>query len=530
MKRLLEALDVDYAQWRAVTRALRLFHFIDMGAMKAGIGAPIGFVLLFLLFGFTPGFIILRSHDPLLAGIAIATNCAFFSVMIIMTAYGGRLISADDYNFLGFRPVSSRTFLAIRVTAILFHALAVSAFASVVPLICLAVRTRAAAPVFAAIPTAALASITGGLALVAMYGWALQAASPEKVKRIVSYLQVVVGLGWLAGYLFAIRLIIDDLTIDVTLDRARWIWLYPGAWFGSYVAIAAGGHGAWQWAGAAASIACLAGLVAVVHGRMSLDYAERVAELAAGSSGPAGRQRSWRPRLFLSRETRAVALLLRAHFKSDMKFRLALLSFLPMMAVYWFMGMESQHPADPFLPDHSGGDSVIFIQMALLYLPDTLQRSLSTSETPLASWIFHATPAGKRRLVAASRNLVSACVLAPFLVALAAVFAYWFGNVRHALVHAFFLILMAHTVLMLAVFRDPRLPFSRPAEKQATGRFGSMMILMIAGSALYLLLTALIYRSAILMIAFAAALIAASVVLDRLTSKRIESRDQEWAG
>jgi hypothetical protein len=527
VRQILEALGVDYPQWRAITRALRLFHFIDVRSVQGGIGRLISFAVIFLLFGSSTGLIILRSRDPLLAGMALATNCAFLGVLIILTAYGGRLVSADDYQILGFRPVTSRTFLAIRVTAILFHALVVSALAALVPMACLAWRSGAVAPVVAAGVTCVLASMASALALIALYGWALGIAGAHRVKRWVSYLQVVVGFAWVAGYIVAIRLIVDDITLERPVDRLWWVWLYPGTWFGSYVSIASGDPGWSRWAGVSASIVCLAGLVAAVHGRMSLEYAERVAALDAGSSGPAAAQRSWHPRSFLSHETRAVALLVRAHFKSDMKFRLGLLSFLPMVAIYWFMGMDSGQPADPFAVTGSGGDSVMFVQMALLYLPQMVEQSMSTSETPLASWIFHSTPAGKARLVAATRNLVAACVLGPFLIALTIVFAYWFQNIVHAVVHVFFLGLMAHTVLMFAVWRDPKLPFSRQARKEPTGRFGLMMMLMIVGSILYAMLRLLVYRSSVLMAIFGAALVALNVWLDRLTRARVDRRERE---
>jgi hypothetical protein len=195
--------------------------------------------------------------------------------------------------------------------------------------------------------------------------------------------------------------------------------------------------------------------------------------------------------------------------------------------VFFLIGQNSGPPADPFAAAAKGPSNVIFIQMALMFIPSSLRSTLVTTTEYRAAWIFHVTPSSKVRLVTSGRDIISLYFLLPFLILLAVVLAYFFKNPFHALVHVFFLGIIAYIVLELDLLNDPRLPFSRAPIAKATGRFGLMMGVMIVGSILFIVLTRLIYRSTPGMIVTAIVLAGVAWRLDRMTRRRVEQREAE---
>jgi hypothetical protein len=115
------------------------------------------------------------------------------------------------------------------------------------------------------------------------------------------------------------------------------------------------------------------------------------------------------------------------------------------------------------------------------------------------------------------------------VVALAALFAYSFGNPLHAIVHAAFLGMISYLVLQFMVMLNPQLPFSMQAEKDKNAGMTMWMMVgvMISGVVMYLALVRLVYRTNTGMWIAAAALIAVAFVMDRITRHRAVRRSAE---
>ena len=109
-------------------------------------------------------------------------------------------------------------------------------------------------------------------------------------------------------------------------------------------------------------------------------------------------------------------LLVRAQIVHDLKFRIAMLSLLPTTAVYMFMG---GWPTDPFLPA-SGGNPFGLAQMIVIFLPMMARQVIVHSDAHKAAWIFHTTPANRSKLLVASRNVITAFFILPYLALVAA--------------------------------------------------------------------------------------------------------------
>jgi hypothetical protein len=299
--------------------------------------------------------------------------------------------------------------------------------------------------------------------------------------------------------------------------------VYPGAWFGSYLEIAAGTFGATEILPAAASIVLLGALARGLSGRLSLDYSERLGALAASTSQPkraegTPRRPAW---WFVSGEARAVALLVRRQFANDQRFRMGVLGILPMTVIYLFIGLRDGSVHDPFLPASPRGPSPV--TMVLVMFPSLLKLHLTRSEGFRASWVFFASPIDRVKIVRASKDVLVAFFLLPYLLLLTAVYTYMVGNLWHVIVHLALQGLLGHLILQVSMLIDPALPFSRPARKG--GNSVVMIVFLTAMAMLSAVLNSFsprLYSSASGTAGAFAAIAAVGFVVDRLTRARVE--------
>jgi hypothetical protein len=222
------------------------------------------------------------------------------------------------------------------------------------------------------------------------------------------------------------------------------------------------------------AIAC----VPLAAGRLSLEYARKIGELTSVGE-PARRGRPPRLPGFRTGEARAVALLVRAQFRFDQRFRMGVLGILPLTIFYLLLGMDQGALQDPFLRGSRPTGPGVF--MAVVFIPMTLHAALTVSESWRAAWIFFATPASHARIVVAAKNFVAVYFLGGYVVLLAAIWGYFFERVWHAAVHALFAGLLAHLLLQLNVIVKPALPFA--AEPRKAERSSMMFWIILLGSA-----------------------------------------------
>lgn len=536
MKAALAAMDVDVAQWRALTRVLLKNDFDALlgarGLTAAKRGATSFFAFLtYILAGLFPAFMVRISPDVLLGATMMTTMVMFMVASSLLLGDGVAIASPDDFGILGFRPVSSRTYLAARVSTMSIRTLGIGALVGGPPVLAFAFKGgfplagAAAGSVFAT----ALATT---FAIVAMYGWLLRLVGPRRLTRLMSYAQLAANFVVWGGFVAASQGMQKQLLEGLRLDSASLIVGYPGCWFASWVDLANGAADAPRLIAAALSVFTVGALSWSIGGRLSLDYSDRLAALATAStpSRTRDRGRMRAPWLgFLRGEGRAVAILVRSHFRDDTRFRIAIISLVPMTALYMFMGLRGGAPPDPFVAGAKGGDPAFFLQFVLFFLPFMLRQTMTYSDAYESSWIFHTTPADRARLVTASRNVVAIGFLLPYLCFIAVLFAWLFHNAGHAVLHTIFLGSMSWLVLQVTVLADPDLPFSRPPARQARGgmTIGVIMVATIFGIAGYMVITRFVYRSPVAMVATLAVFCGLSLLLSALTRGRARRRMAE---
>jgi hypothetical protein len=535
---LLDAAGIDARQWWALTR---VFVRADFGPLRGLVGsahgrrAALGLALSVIFYGLAGGAIgllALSSPDLLLSGAILSTYVAFLVAANVLLTHTGTIVSPDDHAILGFRPVTSRTYMAVRVTTILVHTLITAVLLGLLPVgefafaHGLAVGTAVAATVLV---TAVAATLT----IVAAYAGLLNLIGPARLARFLSYTQLVASATIYFGLAGFSQSSLRRLLNGVHLARDPWVLLYPGIWFGSYLELGAGHADGFVLGAALTSVVAMVALIWALAGKLSLAYSERLAAIATTSAarhavGPRSRRRL---PFFARGEARAIALLVGSQFRHDNRFRLGVLTFVPLTLFYLYTGTREGPIADPFVVGHGSAGTTMFLQVVLYFLPASLKQLVTASDAYRASWIFHATPADRTRLVLAARNVISIFVVGPYLVCLGIFFAWSFGSVLHAALHVVFLGLMSQIVFQVIVLMDPRLPFADPPNRSrdSGALFGVMTVTMFGGIALYWAVTGLVYPSPRLTAVTLGTLLTTVWGLDRLTRVRIAATVDDLA-
>jgi hypothetical protein len=275
------------------------------------------------------------------------------------------------------------------------------------------------------------------------------------------------------------------------------------------------------------SVVCLGGLFALLRGPLAAGYGDRLGQLAAATSTSATPPSARRAVLFTRDEPRAVALLVRAQFRYDMRVRLGVLSIIPLTLLYMYIGAREGATADPFARGPS--NQFDLMSYAVLLFPSILVQQLAASDAYRAAWIYFTTPADRAALVMAVKNIVVAFFLLPYAVFLVAALSWRFGHLGHAIVHAGFLLLLGMLALQSAVLVSPRLPFASPPAK-ATGNAVMiiwMTVTMAASLITIVVVQRWVYRGWSRVAIAAAVLLLITAVLDQLLYSRAVSRRHE---
>lgn len=490
--RILGRFGVDAGQFRAlVTAYLKTDWRASGGAIRAGrqergSGPAIAGLLVVMVIGSVVfAMVVAVTEDPLLSATMLTTYGAANTIMLLLVDFTGVVVSPEDYAVLGHRPIGSRTYFAARLTSVATYVAAMSVVLGFAPAIAFAFFRRLGV---LAIP-ATLAAITfcnlvATVFIIAGYVALLGRVHPARLRRAVSYLQLIVSMLFYAVYYLATVGFQHAFLERSGFADTPWLWLNPAAWFAAFIPLVGGQGSSRLIAASLAAVALTAVAMPIAAGRLSLDYARRLGEVSAATepARPGGRRRFHLPG-FGRDEARAVALLVRAQFRFDNRFRMAVLGILPLTAFYCMV--DANALVDPFAGQ--GEYPGITMYFAVVFLPITMQMALRASESWRAGWIFFASPASPSRIIVATKNFVAVYFLGAYLLLLAVLWSAFYQRVWHALVHAAFVWLVAHLLLQLAVLVRPVLPFaSEPRRGEwSNGLFmtimaGSMLAAFIA--------------------------------------------------
>lgn len=520
---------IDWIQWRAlVITALRIAFRSSGGGLPrhSGMGtaaALISIVLFHGIVGVTFAVLIYWTTDLLFGTSLFLTYVSFAVLLSILLDYHSAVTSPDDYGVLGYRPISSRTYFAARLTNLFLFTGVISGALGLPPLAAFALRGGLVSAAAAAAATAGTAFATA-LGTVVVYAWLVTHVSSARLSRVLTYMQVVMSIGAYGSFALIPALLERGRSIDFELPRTAWLHLHPAIWFARYVELAEGRIGVEQLAPAAASLALAVALVALAAGRLSLQYAARLGEIsvAAAPAAPAKAVKVGRRWWFGRDEDRAVAVLVGAQFRHDPKFRLAVLAILPVTVFYLLMGLRDRTLTDPFSSDALDHPALLYY--GVLLFPIMLHMSLTRSDSYQAAWIFYVSPVSLPRLVGAMKDYLLTHIVVPYLAVLAAVFAWYYDAWWHVVVHSLVLLLFSHAMLIFTVMLDPELPFARPLKRGEGTAYliVTFMVASVIGVGVIPFAGQFMYVSAARIAILLAALVLLNAVMDAGLRRRLQ--------
>jgi hypothetical protein len=530
MKRLFESCGVDYGHWKALTKTAVLVDLRSsrLGAAafgRAGASAAtvlIGQFVFYSFMGAAVSAVVWFTPDLFLASTIVVSYVMFMVATAALLDHNAAIASPDDHAILGFRPVTSRTYFAARLANVLIYTLAMTTVFSYIPVVTFFVRHGAAVGIAAVVAIAA-ASASTALTMIVAYGWLIRTVGADRLKRVLSYVQFLLSFLVYGGYFALSRVFQVGLVTRIELPKSPWLLLLPPAWFASYLELATGTLSWFGISSAVVSVGAVVALLAALGGRLSLEYADRLAALTTVSARSAP-SRSWLPAVLFPRgEARAVALLIRSQFRNDLKFRMSILTILPLTIVYLVIGIQDGGIGDPF--EENAGQGLSMVTVAVMMFPTMLKMNLARSDAFRASWIFFATPADRSRVVQASKNILVVMFLVPYLTAVGLTLAWFSTNLMHLAVHLLVITLVSHLVLQVVTFIEPELPFAKPLVKGTSStRVFMVMFVVVMVAAFLPYLALLMYRRTATTIGGIVSLVVVSVMIDRFTRLRVEAQ------
>jgi len=540
MRRLATAAGVDYEQWKALTLvALKLdFRQGRFGRSRTGDTRQVAMLvtqaIVYSMYGGFMAILVWATRDLFLAGAALMTYVMFIVGTTVLLEHNSVLTSPQDYVILGFRPITSRTYFYARLANALAYTTAITTVATYLPAVSLFLRHGAL------VGLAGLAAFYGcsfftAFAILFGYGWLMNAIGADTLKRALSYVQLVMSFAIYGGYMLMSRVVSASALQSLSLPKSPWLLLVPPAWFAAYLDVASGNATWFEFLIAGLSVIGLVALASGLSGRLSMDYSDRLAAIAASTQKVRVARRNSRPGWwFRTGEARAVSVLVRAQFRNDQRFRMGVLGILPMTLIYIFIGLRDGNLQDPFVQSHRG-TAFSLVTVAVLMFPALLKQALTHSEQFRASWIFFACPSDRLSLICSAKNVVLAYFLAPYLLFVFAVYVVviGIGSIGHIALHMALLGLISHLVLQAYILLDPDLPFSRPAQTgRRSGTVIGFMLVMGLASGLLQAFSWWIYQRLTATVIVFGVIIGANALMNLLTRARVEvqARSLEFEG
>src|SRR2546428_7447336 len=211
---LFENLGIDYQQWRALTgvsiklgfRAPRLEGSLRQRGKRGGSAI---FLLLFYysFMGLMLSPLVWLNKNVFLTGSIYLTWVMFMMAALVLIEYHAVVISPDDYAILGPLPISSRTYFFSKLANVLFYVSLLTTAMGLAPMISYFIA-------FGFNPTLGIAAVVAtylcangiALAMIILYAGIVRLVHPRKVRRALSYLQLVMSFMIYGGYAIVSRL------------------------------------------------------------------------------------------------------------------------------------------------------------------------------------------------------------------------------------------------------------------------------------------------------------------------------------
>ena len=498
MGRRLSRFGVDAEQYHFLLQASLKLDFRSAGTVikpeqQSRTASALKLTLIMnLIFSIVISLVMLAASGSTFVFSAILLGYAMVMVaMSVLIEFGLAVISPDDFQILAHRPISSRTFFAVKSSNLLFYALLLGTSLNLVPaLVGLLCRGSQWHFPLAYFFVASLASVFVAGSMVALYGLLLRTLRYERLKDLLAYAQIAFSFVFFFSFQMFPRVLVSMNAVGTRDIMRSWAIGFPSVWFAGLVEVMLGNVNL-ETAGLAALalIVCVV-IVPLALKNVSLDYSEQLARIAASSSKAAKsavtairprRASGWFNRLLLrDPEERAFFYFFLRMFRRN---RLLKLQILPnfgvaiaMMAVVLMQGEKFENPFEK----SSFSMAAMFPVMAFLFAGMGVTMTLPYSDEYQGGWIFPVAPIQNRaKILTALKKVVMILLFLPLFVINWALFAYLWPW-HHALSQSIYALVIGVFSFQLLLFAASDFPFSRKLEKGAASK-RVMFVFMIYG-------------------------------------------------
>ncbi|MBI3579538.1 MAG: hypothetical protein HY089_09050 [Ignavibacteriales bacterium] len=477
-QKFFELIGVDFVQWKALTKhsfrlANRQTFITSTRQSKKGINYAIYISLvLYLIFGLVLlGF--LRIPNLFWSSIFILSSIGFMIGSMMLVEFGSNIVVPEDYHIFSVQPVSSKTYFVSKITFTIAY-VCLSAAALGLPSVIgygyvnhARLKEIVVEPALLVTALAALLmwSLTIAMTMIVLYTFVLRYISYRRLKNALSYLQLLMSFMIYGGYII-FPVVIEKTGGALPAVKPWWVFLIPVSWYSSLLGIAGGSVDIPTVVAALVGVLFFAGVIPLAVSKISLGYAQSLSESLSAQEettlAPSGEVQSHFD-FMKHAEDRVVAKLIWNQFKYDTKFRLAVVTIIPITALYLFMGLrKGEGLFNPFNPDWNsmGGSALLYV--AIVLFPMMIKEAATKSDSYISSWMFFVSPSDMTRLVLSLKKALLYYFVIPYLIILGAVFSYYFHSVLHAAMHTVVLGLLSQLLLQLLFLPNPQLPFSAP--------------------------------------------------------------------
>ncbi len=374
------------------------------------------------------------------------------------------VVHPDDWETVSHRPVSSWTYAAARLTALVTYVLLFTTSLNLFPLI-----VGVAVPGSGVwwVPAYLCACLAGNLAVTALVVLLHGVASRlgERTRELLAWTQIAALMVVFYGGQAVLRDPGSGLWL-FAYNPPFWVSMLPFAWLARFVAAAAAGQ---EWLAAALTAlgVALALSLTALHALSAL-YG-RVAPRQAPTVTPAEASRSLRDykavRAGRDREWAVGRWLGGVMLRRDPEVAGRALPYLGMAFGGLVLGLAAGQMQDPFVSAWPHSAMAGMLPLLLVLAAPAATQALANSRDHAAAWVLQTAPMRRHRRVASgAARAVEDCLFRPAFVAVFLLLAWLWRDVVHALVHCLLGWLALRVVMAASVGRFLRgLPFSRPA-------------------------------------------------------------------
>ncbi|MDP4199408.1 MAG: hypothetical protein Q8902_07545 [Bacteroidota bacterium] len=476
-------MNIDYHQILALTRYALLSEWrqastrVTRGRRKSRRGWAYGTIALYLFVGL----FLIRLFSSIYSGesfIAAASLIILYEALVtasnIFLSFGAGFLSPDEARTIAPMPVSSETFFFSRLAVLVIYTMIITLTLTLAPFIALFfVLDAGLVTSLLFLLACILSSITSAMAVVVLYGLLQSRLSQSALAKAIGYVQFF-GSFFVAFSFVILPRLEAHLDLErLTISALPWLAYLPSYWFGSLAGLASGSANPIL---AVAALALLVVLAVACYVLLAKHYQAHAAELAIAQPRLAGKKPSNTRdsrvfqlyiRFARSHEARAVFMLLRAQFRYDMKFRMAMLASLPVTVLYLIVALLQGGIHDPFAGDIRSIAGTQFLYIFALIMPLVLMQSVSQSENYKAAWIFFAAPVDRAKLLLAVRNALLVSMVLPYMALLAVTFSF-FMPAGHAVLHVLVLSAIAGLIFQTYLMFSAKMPFAQPRQQGRT--------------------------------------------------------------